>query len=303
MQNNQDIKNILLVKPGAIGDLLQLTPVVRALAIRYPTAQLTLMVGSQPRLRSSGIILPLQNCRLRPPGRASFIFFLFKLWRRIKRAHYDLVIHFQRSNLKTWFLVTAAMPCRILVYHKAGNRAVHVVDNYLETIVPCGITGQSRHLELSWETMMTAFRGALFPQCIWWKDCHCPESGASHPVNRWPAERFAELADLLAERILEKSLSSEGKKTNARRKITSATRSHPLVLCGQLTLLQLGAVLRRCALLVSGDTGPLHMATAVGTRVWHFSARLIPCAPDLSEWAPVIQAKTFPVYPAGVVVQ
>jgi ADP-heptose:LPS heptosyltransferase len=38
-------------------------------------------------------------------------------------------------------------------------------------------------------------------------------------------------------------------------------------MAGKTTLLQLGSILRKCDLLVSGDTGPLHLATAVGTRV------------------------------------
>jgi ADP-heptose:LPS heptosyltransferase len=41
----------------------------------------------------------------------------------------------------------------------------------------------------------------------------------------------------------------------------------PLNLIGETSLLTLGAILKRCVTLVSGDTGPLHLATAVGTRV------------------------------------
>ena len=49
--------------------------------------------------------------------------------------------------------------------------------------------------------------------------------------------------------------------------ICSGMSRPPLDLVGRTNLLQLGAVLQRCALLVSGDTGPMHMATAVGTPV------------------------------------
>ena len=51
------------------------------------------------------------------------------------------------------------------------------------------------------------------------------------------------------------------------RAILQTSRSKPHDLAGKTTVLQLGAVLQRCAAVVSGDTGPMHMATAVGTPV------------------------------------
>ena len=49
--------------------------------------------------------------------------------------------------------------------------------------------------------------------------------------------------------------------------ITAKTGSKPLNMTGRASLLQLGALLEQCDILVSGDTGPMHIATAVGTRV------------------------------------
>lgn len=46
MAGTSDFSNILIIKPGAIGDLLQLTPVIRALKDRYPSSKVSLMVGS-----------------------------------------------------------------------------------------------------------------------------------------------------------------------------------------------------------------------------------------------------------------
>ena len=49
--------------------------------------------------------------------------------------------------------------------------------------------------------------------------------------------------------------------------IAEGMEQPPLDLVGKTSLLTLGAILKRCVTLVSGDTGPLHLATAVGTRV------------------------------------
>ena len=82
--------------------------------------------------------------------------------------------------------------------------------------------------------------------------------GASHPVNRWGAARFSALADMLAESLSAKViLIGGGEDLPLAEEITAAAASKPLVLCGKTTLLQTAAVLKKCDLVVSGDTGPL----------------------------------------------
>jgi len=80
--------------------------------------------------------------------------------------------------------------------------------------------------------------------------------------------------------------------------IASLARYKPVILTGKITLLQLGAVLKQCALLVTGDTGPLHIATAMGTSVVALFG-----AADPSRTGPlgaghrVVQAKGVPCVP------
>jgi ADP-heptose:LPS heptosyltransferase len=92
--------------------------------------------------------------------------------------------------------------------------------------------------------------------------------GATHAVNRWPVSRFAELADLMTDQLHAYPLIIGGPDdVLLADDIMARSRAKSISLAGKTTLLQLGAVLEKCDLLVSGDTGPLHMATAVGTRV------------------------------------
>ncbi len=262
--------NILLIKPGAIGDLLQLTPVIRALATRYPGARISLLVGTretatlfQHNPHVSEVVVFDRRGEHR-----TFSSFL-KLWSHLLRKKYDLVIHFQRSNLKAWFLASASMPCRVLVYHKANDPNIHVVENYFETIAPLGIAAADRSLELYTGEDDQRFADKLFSDL---RPVSGPvialNPGASHHVNRWKAERFTALADALAERMSATIIIIGGKEDeDLARSIASAAVSKPFVMAGSATLLQLGAVLKRCDLLISGDTGPLHLATAVKTRV------------------------------------
>ncbi len=271
MNANRSYSNILLIKPGAIGDLLELTPVIRALADRFRGARITLLVGTKETAT-----LFLHNPRVSEVivwdkrGEHKSLVSLMKLWSRLRRRKYDLVVHFQRSNPKAWILASAAFPCRVLVYHKSRRTDVHVLDNYLDTIAPLGIPEQERRLELYTGREDDAYAEGLFSREGWSSGVVIAlNPGASNDVKVWGISQFTELADALAETLSAKIIIIGGKEdTSLAERIAGNTKkARPIVMAGKTTLLQLGAVLRKCDLLISGDTGPLHLATAVGTRV------------------------------------
>ena len=181
------------------------------------------------------------------------------------------MLNFQRSNLKAWLLVAATLPSRVLVYHKARGRVVHAVQNHLETLAPLGIdpTAADKNLELSVGEDADAYADDLFSALGFsGKQVVALNPGASHPVNRWSPASFARLADRLAEELSVKVVIIGGREDVALSdEIVGLATGRPENLTGKTTLLQLGAILKRCSLLVSGDTGPMHMATAVNTRV------------------------------------
>jgi ADP-heptose:LPS heptosyltransferase len=270
MKNDGHQKSILIIKPGAIGDLLQLTPVVRALASAYQGSRISLLVGAQATATLfQHHPLVAETILFDRRGEHRSLLSLLRLWLRIKRGKYSLVVQFQRSNLRAWFLVSAALPCRVLVYHKTRDRTVHVVDDYLDTLAPLGISGQERGLELFVGKADEEFAADVFSRYgLEGGTVIALNPGASHPVNRWGAGRFAALADLLTERMSAKIILIGGSEDRALAdEIAAAAASKPQVLCGKATLLQTAAILKKCDLLISGDTGPLHLATAVGTSV------------------------------------
>jgi len=264
-------QNILIIKPGAVGDLLQMTPVIRALKAYSPEARISVLVGSEitaalfkndPRIAEIVIF--------EREGRHRSLASRLALWKHLHGKGYDLVLNYQRSNLKTWFLASAAFPCRVLVYHKTKDRTVHAVVNYLETLVPLGLTPADLDLELELvlDDEARAFAQKFFlSQGLDGKTVIALNPGATHAVNRWPTSRFAELADLITGQSNACPLIIGGPDdTHLADEITARSRVKPISLAGKTSLLQLGAVLEKCGLLVSGDTGPLHLATAVGTR-------------------------------------
>jgi lipopolysaccharide heptosyltransferase II len=265
-----EYRNILLIKPGAVGDLLQLTPVIRGLKRKFPRARITLLLGS-----AAAAAMFANNPYLAEAvvfdrkGEHRGVAGLLGLWRKLRRQRYDLVVNFQRSNLKAWLLVTAAFPCRVLVYRKARDRRVHAVVNHLETLAPLGIAADDLALELVPGPEDEAYADGVFSAAGFdGRTVVALNPGASHRVNRWDPQQFARLADLLRDEFDARTVIIGGPGDEALAdEITATAASQPLVLTGRTTLPQLGAVLKRCAVLVSGDTGPMHLATAVGTKV------------------------------------
>lgn len=109
----------------------------------------------------------------------------------------------------------------------------------------------------------------------------CVHPGARFPSRRWMPERFAQVADALAERgfrVVVTGTASERPLTTA---VIARMRTPSIDLAGALTLGALAALLSDAALLVSNDTGVSHVAAGVGTR-----SVVIASGSDAARWAP-----------------
>jgi heptosyltransferase-2 len=91
---------------------------------------------------------------------------------------------------------------------------------------------------------------------------------ASCPSKIWPNERFAELADRLAQKYGFKVLVIAGPKDIALAQNVIKQMHHPTVnLAGKVSVSQLASALKRCQLFISNDSGPVHISAAIGTPV------------------------------------
>jgi len=268
---NDKPKKILIFKPGAIGDLLHITPVIRELRALAPAASVTVMVSSRvtASLFTSNPLVD-EVIIFDKKGEQRTWAGVYSLWKRLRKNHYDLVLNYQRSNLKGWALVSAALPCRVLVYHKSRGRVIHAVADHLRPLAALGIDPDTVDHSLD-----------FFPSLV---DEECVEHfltdnnlvnkrlvafnpGTSHPSKCWPIERFAEMADrLIAEQGCEIVVVGSREEASLAAAIREKAQ-HPIHdLCG-CSLGELGALLKRTEFLLTGDTGPMHIASAVGTRV------------------------------------
>lgn len=90
----------------------------------------------------------------------------------------------------------------------------------------------------------------------------CP--GSNYPSRRWPKENFARLGGLIHRRYGAKILILGGEDDIERGKwIADSMEGEVVNLCGKTSLLELASILSRCELLITNDTGPLHIASAM----------------------------------------
>jgi len=145
----------------------------------------------------------------------------------------------------------------------------HAIDRYLDVLVPLDVRNVQRVPRLrtraeddaAVEQMLKNMKAAagaplvgLFP-------------GAGHPGRRWPLERFAELAGRLAREDGVRIVLFAGPEEREMVKQMRAAFPPSSVIFDRLTIPQLAAALARLSVFVSNDTGPMHIATAVGTSV------------------------------------
>lgn len=286
-----DPRNILVIDFGQLGDVVLSLPALRAIRERFPRAQITVAVGKPGAevVDLSGYAdetLVVDRVALRDGFKPLSIVRVFKIVRDVRHKKFDFVIdlHSLSETNLLGFLSGAPKrlysrrPGRSLDYlanfHplppiETDHRQRHLIDRYLDVLIPLEIEMADRlpNLKtrpadnLAVERILRkakAEAGAplvgLFP-------------GAGHPSRRWPLERFASLADFLIRNDQVRVLVFVGPEERVFVKDIRQQFPPVIVVLDQLTIPQLAAAQARLAAFVSNDTGPMHIASAVGTPV------------------------------------
>ncbi len=274
-------RNIVIIKPSAMGDVIQSLPILGPLRAHFPQARISWVIRDDLRELVEGH--PLLDACL-PYRRTGDLKAWRLLLRNLRRQNFDLVLDLQglfRSGVMS--LATGA-PIRVgLENSREASRLAHNLslpdtdrevraqDRYwrLAQVLGRGDDTQLARLPIygrdrRWAAEMTCgLRGpllAIHPGALW-------------ETKRWPPARFA-LVAARAARELGASLVLIGSRSEqaASRHLMSLLRDlvpratvHDLT--GQTGLRQLAALLERVDLLLTGDSGPLHLSAAVGTPV------------------------------------
>jgi heptosyltransferase-2 len=269
-------KILVMHTGGWIGDMILLTPVLRALRKELPEAHISMLV--RPLVRN----LMEKNPYLHEVivydkrGEHRGIRQMRKFADRLKAKRFDIAIILHPNSIRSTLLAyMAGIPERVganirgrelLLTAKVQRRNnIHEVQRYLDVISPITGTGQDGKLEF-WgisgddeafaERILADRSGPVIGinPCTTW------------PSKQWPAERFARLADLLAQRFSARVLITGGPDDlHIADRITKLASSKPVNLIGRTTIWQLGALIKRCHLYITCDSGPMHISAAVDT--------------------------------------
>ncbi len=273
-------RRILIVRMGAIGDVVNALVLANAIKDFDRSVRIGWAVHelSEPLVRSHPSIDRVHLWR-----KKSGLSGLSSVVREIRVERYELAIDLQRI-VKSALVARLSGARRVLGFDRARTKegswlayreriaasdpSAHMVEQYLEFARHLGLDGARARLDLPRDSAAEAraeewTAGFAKPPVL-------VNLGASQPAKRWNPERFGELARRAAERfdrpvILVGGPGDRAVADVAKTRIDGDRRVVDLV--GNTSLAELAALERRAALLVTADSGPMHVAVAVGTPV------------------------------------
>jgi len=268
-------ERFLIVKLGSLGDLVFTLPAVAALRESFPASRIDWAVERRwaPLLECN----PDVNDVILLDRGAGPIFFTIL---RLRRAHYTWAIDFQ-GLYKSAFLALAAGARSRLGFTWRFAREPAVAAFYSRRVAPASAHMVEQNLALV--EALGARRGDFrFPirvrpaadakllqklgqQGI--KEFFVLSPGGGWRSKCWPPERYAALHRELAARYGWRGVVSFGPGEESLAEAVRAAAGEPAPVVLPLDVAQLIALLRRAQLVVAGDTGPLHLAVALGTPV------------------------------------
>ncbi len=287
--------NILIVKLSAIGDVIHTLPALNAIRKHYPDASITWLVEEDAAPLVQGhkaldrVLVSKRKRWLKALRSISFLNTIKEVHGFIKAlrdTRYDMIFDFQ-ALLKSGILIALAKGRRKIGFGKGLEHMEHSYIFLNERIpaVDMEIHALSRGMMLL-NAMGISSNNVEYNLPIFKHDHkkidelmrHHGISGvksliAINPVAKWetklwPNKQFAELADMLIDRYDVKIVFTGGiKDYSIIQTITSSMKGQAINFAGKTTLTELAALYEKAALVISTDTGPMHLAAAMGTPV------------------------------------
>ena len=276
-------RHIAILRLSALGDVCHALPALRAAQATWPEARFTWIVAPVEQALLAGMADVETVVYSKRSGLAGMRRLHAELVRRYGGHPFDLLLHLQtsaRSNLLSALALSARLkvglgpPLTREGHGWVNHRLVppppraHAVDAYLAVVEALGAAKAPPRWDLPLSATARAWAAERLPEGPWL--ALNPTASPSRRVWReWPLERLARVAEAAWELGLKPCLvGGPGERERRRAATLRAACRVPLVdLTGATDIPRLLAVLARARLLLSVDSGPVHLATAVGTPV------------------------------------
>lgn len=284
-----------------MGDLVQATPLISGLRKKHPKAKITLMVSSDfamftPNIPDIDDSIVLDIRQFTDKGRwkkmtwVVLYRYLESFLKDVKSRRFDLVVNLSHSKLSALMILYLGIKkvCGFMC-NATGDRMtrhpwmqyfgiepfnrVYNPFNLVEIFTRSAdvqLEEQRIRINVSKETQ-SSIAEQVDQENIGDEELLIGiQAGSSLENRRWPARHFAELADLLVERLNARIVlfGVAGEAPLAQEIRNLAVRKNQIIdLTGKTDITQLIGWVSRCAYLVTNDTGTMHIAAALGTRI------------------------------------
>lgn len=278
------LQNVLVVKLSAIGDTIHAVPAVAALKELQPDCQITWCVESRSAamvecLSTVSRVIRLHTHGWRHGRHLADAKSPWRSFREIRDTRYDVVIDFQ-GLLKSAVVVRLARTDHRIGWDKDSLREPaaarfyteqvvagggHVIDRCARLVAPLGVTLPVPRVFPFQLPASAGARAANECSALDGRPFIMINPGAGWPTKQWPPERYAQVGRLVRERLAREVVVTYGPREEplVERMRSEDSRIRPL----RLTLAELAALAEHADCFLSGDTGPMHIASASGAPV------------------------------------
>lgn len=274
------VDKVLVVRNDRFGEFLLNIPALRALRETFPKAVIRIVVA--PYVEELARRIPYINQVEVWDVKANHnVAEKIKLIKRLRRESFKLAIMLNPSKEFNIFTYLAGIPLRVgynrkwgfLLTHKLADRkhlgGKHEVEYNLELVRLIGADTKDDSISLPILQEDDIYIDNLLNKHNITKSdtIIILHPWTSDPVKQWPVDKFKELARRLLKETSVKIILIGGEAEEIKSEGFSVGISELINLAGKLTLPQSAALLKRGRLLISNDSGPVHLATAVKTPV------------------------------------
>ncbi|MFH0840350.1 MAG: lipopolysaccharide heptosyltransferase II [Candidatus Omnitrophota bacterium] len=271
-------KKILIINVNWLGDVIFSTPFIRAVREAYPESYIACVVVPRTKemLEANSRIneLIIFDEDASEKGIAGKVRFIMKL----RKEHFDTAFILHRSFTRAFITFLAGIRERI-GYDTKGRGAiltaklkqpdyeVHKVEYFLKLAEAAGADTSKKNYEFFvTDTDRKKAEALLRPLGINTNERFVVlNPGGNWDPKRWPVEHFSLLGDRLTEKYGVKIVISGGRKDEKlAEEISKAMRHKTISLCGRTTIREMAAIFERARLVISGDSGPMHISVSTG---------------------------------------
>ena len=266
-------KRIIVTFLMHLGDLILTTPFLYVLRRAAPGAHITYLVDE----KLADIVRHNPNIdevwTIDKKGKDNNIPSLLAMSSRISAGSFDVLINLHPNERCSFIDAFARVPLKLGASHFLFrtcfspyiklNRTIHAADMYLDVLAKIGV----KNLKNNGLEVFPGDEDKAFVAGFWRSEQVKNEDkligfniGSAVITKRWASERFAKVADTLAQEGYRTIFFGGTMDADMVQEAAALMQTKPIIATGKLKLVQLAAAMSRCSLIITNDSGPMHVA-------------------------------------------